>query len=237
MHIHWLQHVPFEGLGSIADWAEANGHTMQRVALYANDELPSVDEVQGVVVMGGPMGVHDHQQYPWLLPEQAFIQAVIAAGKPVLGICLGAQLIAMALGAQVSAGKTKEIGWWPVFSRQQASVSNAVVEWPTEQRVLHWHGDTFDCPDGAVSLAYSEVTAQQAFRYQQHVLALQFHLESTAESIQVLIGACRDELPYPDASQSISQVQTESQLKAGQRYIPACQAWLKALLDELFVIL
>lgn len=193
MNIHWLQHVPFEGLGAIEKWAGRMGHTLCCTRLFAGDPLPQQDAFEMLVVMGGPMGIYDEQEYPWLIQEKIFIKATISAGKPVLGICLGAQLLADVLGARVTANREKEIGWFPV-TRTDAVPSGLTGVLPESQTVFHWHGDTFDLPADAVHLYSSIGCHNQAFQYKDRVLALQFHLETTPESAVSLINNCRHEL-------------------------------------------
>jgi len=208
MNIHWLQHVPFEGLGTIEKWAERTGHTLSCTRLFDGDLLPHLDQFGMLVVMGGPMGIYDEQEYPWLTAEKSFIRATLDAGRPVLGICLGAQLIADVLGARVFANKQKEIGWFPV-TRTDAVPSGLEGVLPKNQTVFHWHGDTFDLPADAVHLYSSLACRNQAFLYKDRVLALQFHLETTSESAIPLIQNCRNEL-VPGLS-----IQTEREIIEG----------------------
>jgi len=136
------------------------------------------------------MGIHDDEQHPWLRAERTFIKDVIAQNKPVLGICLGAQLIADVLGSNVLKNEHKEIGFFPLSGNFDHEISNG---WKN-QTVFHWHGDTFDIPDGAVHLASSEATGNQAFLYKDNVLAVQFHLETTEESLLLLYDNAKDEI-------------------------------------------
>lgn len=208
MNIHWLQHVPFEGLGSIEKWAGKMGHTLSCTRLFAGDPLPQHNQFGMLVVMGGPMGIYDEKEYPWLITEKPFIRAAINAGMPVLGICLGAQLIADVLGARVSANTQKEIGWFTV-TRTDPIPDGLMGILPENQTVFHWHGDTFDLPAGAVHLYSSNVCRNQAFLYKDRVLALQFHLETALESAIPLIQNCRNELvPGPS-------IQTEQEIIDG----------------------
>ncbi len=192
MKLHWLQHVPFEGLGIIEEWAEANGFGITRTRLFAGEQLPEIGTFDWLVVMGGPMGIYDHVDHPWLVAEKQLIKNAIEAEKTVLGICLGAQLIADVLGAKVYAGPQKEIGWFPIQGL------NSFL--PKTLTAFHWHGDTFEIPEGASRLASSEACKNQGFIYNDRIVALQFHLETTPESMEALIENCAGELPNVDAA-------------------------------------
>jgi GMP synthase-like glutamine amidotransferase len=196
-NIHWLQHVPFEGLGSMEGWLLEQGYNLFCTRLWAGDPLPPVDSFEGLIVMGGPMGINDHGEYPWLPAEKKFLGEVVDRGTQVLGICLGAQLLADVLGAKVSANLEKEIGWFPVTRCDEVPDALSSVL-PDELTVFHWHGDTFALPEDAVCLYSSKACANQAFLYKNSVLGLQFHLETTRESAATLIDNCRAELvPAP----------------------------------------
>jgi GMP synthase (glutamine-hydrolysing) len=145
--------------------------------------------------MGGPMNIYEEKEYPWLAAEKRFIEKAIEKDKIVLGICLGAQLIADVLGARVVRNRYKEIGWFPVSLRPEGLASVPFQGFPDEFQALHWHGDTFSLPAGAAMLAESEACPAQAFSANDsRVLALQFHLESSVESVRALIRNCSNEL-------------------------------------------
>ena len=149
MNIHYLQHVPFEGLGSIEAWLKTGNHRLTDTRLYQNGPLPEMADFDWLIVMGGPMGVDDEDQYPWLKQEKQFIQQAIESGKIVLGICLGAQLIAAALGAKVYKNKNPEIGWFNIdrhIEAEKTILSSVIL---SQLEVFHWHGDTFDIPAGS----------------------------------------------------------------------------------------
>ncbi|MFN8628404.1 MAG: type 1 glutamine amidotransferase [Candidatus Binatia bacterium] len=194
MRIHYLQHVAFEGPGSIAAWAQRAGHQLTATRFHEAEHLPALEAVDWLVVMGGPMSVHDERAHPWLLQEKRFIEAAIAAGKTVLGICLGAQLIAQVLGARVYPNPVKEIGWFPVERTPQATATSVGAVLPARFEAFHWHGETFDLPADAVHLARSEACAQQAFVYRERVVALQFHLETTRTGVEDLSARCAAEI-------------------------------------------
>ena len=224
MNIHWLQHVPFEGLGAIGRWAGSKGHTLSCTRLFAGDPFPEQGEFGMLVVMGGPMGIYDDRAYPWLITEKSFIRTAINAGKPVLGICLGAQLIADVLGARVSANTQKEIGWFPI-TRTDSIPDGLMNILPENQTVFHWHGDTFDLPAHAVHLYASNTCRNQAFLYKGRVLALQFHLETTFESGILLIQNCRTELvPGPS-------IQTEQEIVDGIKRFAGINGTMDRILE------
>ncbi len=192
MRAHSLQHVSFEGLGSIETWLLHAGYEITRTMFYESARLPSPDEIDCLVIMGGPMSVNEEDRYPWLIAEKEFIRAVIKSNKPVLGICLGAQLIASATGGKVFPNPDKEIGWFPI--RSVATGDAAVFVFPDSVEVFHWHGETFSLPPGAVRIAESDGCQNQAFQIGNAVIGLQFHLETTPESARELVAHCRDEL-------------------------------------------
>jgi len=177
MHIHYLQHDHFEDLGYIGEWADSRNFTTSATRFDLNPELPSVDSFDWLVVLGGKMGVNDSAEFPWIADEIEFIKKVILSGKIVIGICLGSQLIAKALGAEVYKNKEQEIGFMPVFFNQNALNDIVFKHFPQKLNVMHMHFDVFDLPPGAINMAKSEVTPCQAFRYGKNVFALQFHFE------------------------------------------------------------
>ena len=192
MRAHYLQHVHFEGLGSIASWLQNKGYETTHTAFFDEPTLPEAKTIDFLIIMGGPMSVNDEPIYPWLVAEKAFIREVIAFGKPVLGICLGAQLIASAMGAKIYPNPQKEIGWFPIEAVHTDKKDTFVF--PTFFEVFHWHGETFDLPSGANLLASSSGCKNQAFQLGKNVMGLQFHLEMTADSVKEIISHSRDEL-------------------------------------------
>lgn len=194
MKIHYLQHVSFEGLASIEPWAKSKGHSLSATRFYNNEPLPNVEDIDWLVIMGGPMNIYEESKYPWLAQEKRFIEQAIENEKIILGICLGSQLIADALGAKVFPNQDKEIGWFPIELTSEAQISQVSNFLPNQFTVFHWHGDTFDLPDGATRIAKSEGCQNQAFIYGEKVIALQFHLESTKGSVQEIIENCADEI-------------------------------------------
>ena len=206
MRVHYLQHVPFEGLGAIEGYMREKGHELSCTRLFAGETLPAVDSFDWLIVMGGPMGIYDEDQYPWLADEKVCIGQAIRAGKTVLGVCLGAQLIADVLRARVYFGGHREIGWFDITRAAEAEQTTLSKALPEKTEVFHWHGDTFDIPEGAVRLAESAACKNQGFVYGNRVVALQFHLETTPESAAALVGNCRAELDGSDFVQSEEEI-------------------------------
>jgi GMP synthase-like glutamine amidotransferase len=194
MRIHYLQHVPFEDLGNIAPWALAEGHSLAGTQLYAGQPLPKPDDFDWLIILGGPMNVYEHDRYPWLPAEKALISAAIGAEKRLLGICLGAQLIADVLGGPVTRSPQREIGWFPVSLTAEGRHSRLLTGFRERFVPFHWHGDTFAIPPGATHLARSDACPNQAFQFGPHVLGLQFHLEYSYASVASMLKDCGDEL-------------------------------------------
>jgi GMP synthase-like glutamine amidotransferase len=188
--IHYLQHVAFEGLGTIQDWAVAKNALLTPTLLFEPHVFPLIDAFDWLIIMGGPMGVYDEAAFTWLKPEKRFIEAAINAGKTVIGVCLGAQLIASALGARIFPNRVKEIGWFPINWKDAALSLPCLSMMPKTLDVFHWHGDTFDLPHGAVHLARSAACENQAFAIGDKVFGFQFHLEVKPENVREMIAHC-----------------------------------------------
>jgi GMP synthase (glutamine-hydrolysing) len=179
-----LQHISCEPPGVFADVLAAHGIGIQTVELDEGDQLPDWREPDLLVVMGGPMGVYDEAEHPWLAAEKRWIAAAVRAGKPYFGVCLGAQLLAASLGARVWAGAAPEVGVLPVFLTVEGRADPVLSELGPQLHALQWHGDTFAVPAGAVSLASSAAYPQQAMRFGTAAYAVQFHLEVTDEMFE-----------------------------------------------------
>lgn len=206
MRVHYLQHVSFEGLGSIENWVAENQYQLSVTQFYKADwQLPTINDVDFLIVMGGPMGVYDYVEFPFLTEEKAFIKEFIRAGKRVLGVCLGAQLIAAALGKEVYPnGGLKEIGWMPI---NKVGDSPIFKDFPESVNVLHWHGDTFDLPGGAELIYSTDACRSQAFVIDNRVVGLQFHFEANQESLTAFTQNCKAEIEANLGQETIQSIE------------------------------
>ncbi|HEU4725392.1 MAG TPA: type 1 glutamine amidotransferase [Candidatus Eisenbacteria bacterium] len=239
MRIRALQHVASEGPGSLVAWAKARGHSLETTRLDRGEPLPAVDAFDLLVVLGGPMSANDEAIHPWLVGEKRLIGETIQTDRRVLGICLGAQVVASALGRRVERMASSEIGWYPVRLRREAARSRTFEGMPATFTPLHWHGETFELPSGAIHLAESDHCANQAFEIEFDggpsrggalVLALQFHLEATAESVGAMLDAEEICAAGPDAGAPIPR--REDLLGAPARFA-AVYPLLERVLDRL----
>lgn len=228
MKAHYLQHVSFEGLGAIEPWLIDNDYSITTTRLYENQPLPEIGDINLLIIMGGPMSVNDELLHPWLAEEKEFIRKAINADIPILGICLGAQLIASALGAQIYRNPEKEIGW---FSITGLPFFGNTFQFPDQIEAFHWHGETFDLPQKAIHLAKSKVCENQAFQIGRKIIGLQFHLETTQESARLLVENCGNELINGKFIQSAEDILSANKQKysdANQvmnnvlKYLAAC---------------
>jgi len=225
MNIHWIQHVPFEGLGNIEEWVSANNHTLTCTRQYNNEQLPSLASFDLLIVMGGSMGVYDTNKYPWLEEELTYIKSATDSNKPILGICLGSQFIAAALGAKVYPSPTKEIGWFPL--NINSNIFNFDTPSPT---VFHWHGDTFDLPNNAQLIASTTEVPNQAFIIGNKIIGLQFHLEQTAETIEEMVINCGHEL-----TEGGTKVQTTTEIINEKAHFKTNRKAMFGILDFLLI--
>lgn len=227
MKLHALYHVPFEDVGTIAHWARDRGHELVASNLYADDLPPDPAAYDLLLVMGGPMSVTEEEQYPWLKAEKDAIRAALDAGKGVLGVCLGAQLLAEVLGGRVTTNPAKEIGWFEVGLTPEGAAHPLFAGFPAAFPAFHWHGDTFSIPPGATRAAFSEACANQAFVKGDRVAGLQFHLETGPPNMANLIKHCRHELvPEPF-------IQTDKDMHNNRPSFPGLKERLYTLMDNL----
>ncbi len=223
-----IQHVTFEDLGSFSEVLHQRGYTVRWIDAPMADwtqQRAAAEQAEVLIVLGGPIGVYEIESYPFLRTEIEILQQRLAANRPTLGICLGAQLLAAALGAAVYPAPTKEIGWQPVQWTVAGAASPLAELGDTP--VLHWHGDTFDLPEGAQYLASTEVCANQAFAHGAS-LALQFHPEVTAAGLERwLVGHTHEIAHTPGVSvQQLRQDNAQhgpALVARGQRFF---QRWL-----------
>ena len=241
IRIHALFHTNYEDLSFIKQWATNYNHMLTITRSYNNDLLPEHDSFDWLIVMGGPMSVHDEEEYPWLIAEKHLIRQAIDTGKTVIGICLGAQLIAHCLGANVQPANVKEIGWLPIRLTTEGQSHPLLQDLPKQDfTVFHFHGDGFDCPQGATATATSEAWANQGFIYQtsQHkalgtwVMGWQCHFEVTKESLAKMVINGNDAIQsglinYPETVQSAAEIIARS-----DQYIADNNAKLAAILGR-----
>jgi len=228
MRIHCIQHVEHESPGSIASWIRENEHSLTVTHTYDSEPFPDVSDFDWLLILGGPMGTSDEKEFSWLVPEKKLIEQTIQSNKKILGICLGAQLIADVLGAKVYKNDLKEIGWHPIILTAQGRKSGLFRNFPAKEYVFQWHGDTFDLPEDAQLLATSEACKNQAFLYHQQILGLQFHLEFTISIVKQLISKSSDELgegPY---------IQTKEEMLSHHRNFIQSNLSMYRLLDAFY---
>ena len=227
MRLLLLQHDPLDGPGSLTEWAAARGHTIFTCLICRGDPLPPVGSFDLLVSLGGPMGAYDEEKHPWLAAEKEYLRQAVAAGKKILGLCLGCQLLADALGGKAFRHSCKEFGWQPI------EPTTAGGEWFGAQGTFHafqWHGDTYTLPPGAVQLARNEASEQQAFLMKgptgDQVLGLQFHLEWTERM-------AREALAEPGVAPPPSpSVQTPGEILADPTLFDSAKKRFFALLDR-----
>jgi GMP synthase-like glutamine amidotransferase len=210
IRVHSIQHVEFETPAYFMQLIQKyNLPYTTSIAGNAN-YLPSQDSFDLLILMGGPMNVDETDTYDWLADEKKFILDSIKKGKKIIGVCLGAQLIASCLNAKVKKNEFKEIGWFPVFKTPEAADHQIFSGLPDSFMTFHWHGDTFQIPQNCIRLAASAACSNQAFVYKDKVVGLQFHSEVTLESIGALIDNCRSELTEEKYIQTENEIIAQS---------------------------
>lgn len=228
MRVHYLQHASFEGMNCLRNWFTQNNHSITGTHLYREDILPSINDFDWLVILGGPMSVHCSDKHPWLLAEKKLIKQAIDNKKNVLGICLGAQLIADALGATVQKNAQKEIGWFPIERDDEIEETFLKGIFPQTLNMFHWHGDTFSIPKNAKKIASSKACANQGFVYGDHVVALQCHPETTPQFIEYLARAGTDEL-----AESSPYIQSAEQLFVDDQTYKNINTVMSAILERM----
>ncbi len=227
LRIHCFQHVDYEDLGCIKDWCKAKGHLITYTKFYKRESLPRITDFDWLIVMGGPMGVHDDETYSWLSHEKKAIEVAIEQNKTVIGICLGSQLIAEILGAKVYKDWNKEIGWFDVMLTEQGKNEYVTRGIQSTLKVFHWHGDIFDLPQNVKHLFFSEACRNQAFLYRDKVLGLQFHFEVSGKSIRAMIKKGKHELTGE------RYVQSEKEMLSLNKNVESANSSIFQILDNL----
>lgn len=225
MNIHYLQHAAGEGPGEIANWAASRGHKLTGTHWYRGDAAPDTAGIDLLVILGGGMNINEHRVHPWLVPEKRLIAGVIGQEKPVLGVCLGAQLIADVMGGKVYQNAQYEIGWFPIRMLEAARENPLFAQFPGEITALSWHEDTFDLPPGATLVASSEACRNQGFVCNENVVGLQFHIEVRPEDVRTFVQG--ETGPLPEGK----YVQSFEEILAGDPHIQKVHPVLWELLD------
>lgn len=227
MRVHYLQHIDVENLAGLESMFRSRGHLISSSRLFESPNLPEPGDFDALIAMGGSMSVNDEAEFPWLVQEKRLVRRTIEEGKPTLGVCLGAQLMASSMGARVYPNAEREIGWFPVLGAAQSDP--ALFAFPPSLTAFHWHGETFDMPPGATRLASSEACPNQAFQIGRRAIGLQFHLETTPESARTLVENFEDELrPGPFVQDGRTILSTGAEAYEGMAVL------LERLLDYLF---
>lgn len=219
MRIDVLQHVACEGPAAIADWVEQRGHQVVVHQLYAGDPVPDAAALDFLVILGGPMSVNDCAPN-WIAEERRCIHDALAGDTPVFGVCLGAQQIAKTLGADVVAGQ-KEVGWFPI-----RRVSSVLPFLPETMTPLHWHGETFELPEGAIHLFESKACVNQGFVYHDQAIGLQFHMEATKASVESLLIHDRDYIDDSPHVQTAEEIGAHAVAERNEQTLFALLDWL-----------
>ncbi|MGI9264966.1 MAG: type 1 glutamine amidotransferase [Gammaproteobacteria bacterium] len=205
MRIHLFQHVEYNDRAFIPEWAAEQGHELIRVMVPQVSRLPDADDIDALIIAGGPMSVWDVRQHAWLSQEKELLSELLGQDKPVLGICLGAQMIAEHLGATVKPSKHLNIGWYPIVLNPLISTTWITDVLPGQFRSFFWHGDDFELPADAVPLATARSEASQGFVWQRSI-GLQFHLEATPEWARHLVTRDGDQLVSGPGVQSAETI-------------------------------
>lgn len=233
MRVLILQHSPAAGPGRISQWLLERATAVHICHLYAQARIPRLDSFDLLIALGGPMSVHDEPQIPWLGAEKRLIRKALSAGKRVLGIGLGGQLLAQALGAEVHTSASREIGWWPVEKYPHAQGSPLGLALPERLMAFHWHGESFELPKGALPLYRSAACANQGFIWQERAIALQCLMQSDWHSIEALLQARPKAWLNAEHQARPDTVEDDQAIRAGIPHCSGLAPTLFRLLDYL----
>ncbi|MBN1415189.1 MAG: type 1 glutamine amidotransferase [Bacteroidales bacterium] len=212
LKIHCFQHVDFEDPGCIETWIKKTGTFLTYTRFFQNYTIPEPEDYDCLIIMGGPMSVYNDDKYSWLTEEKNAIKKSIEKEKTVIGICLGAQLIADALGAEVYKNPEKELGWFDITLEDDARNNDLFGNDLKTIKTFHWHSETFNLPSGAKRLASSRACENQAFLYKKNVLGLQFHLEVTEICLKAMLENGRNEITEGNYTQSETEILSQQNL-------------------------
>ena len=228
MRVVVFQHLACEHPGIWRDFLREDGADVTTVELDAGDAIPTLDGADALLVFGGPMNVDEHDRFPWLAPERAAIREAALGGLPILGVCLGGQLLARALGAPVTLNPLPEVGLLDVELTDAGTADPLFAGWPGRAPVVQWHSDTFALPEHATLLATSGACRHQAFRFGAHAYGLQFHPEVTADMVDEWAGVPE----YAEAMRRMSGAAAGSPFAAVPSSAPALAARARLLYDN-----
>jgi len=209
-----FQNEECEHLGVFSKILNENNISYQYIKLYEEEEIPNLNDYSAIIILGGPMNVYEERKYPFLKKENSSIKEALKINKPMLGICLGAQIIARAAGAKVYPAKRKEIGWFTIDLTIEGKKNEVFKSLERQLTVFQWHGDTFDMPTGSNKLVTSNLIPNQAFSIGKTTYALQFHLEVTKQMISEWVNRYADEL-----ASLKEEVDTDKMMKYSEHYI------------------
>ncbi len=225
MRIHCIRHEPFEGLAEIESWIKSNNHHLTYTRTYLHQRYPDEITFDMLIIMGGMASVYEKKDHPWIASEKKFIKKVLDSQKKIIAICFGAQILAEVLGAKVYPNKFKEIGWYPVHFN--TNILYGFSAFPEQMHVFHWHGDTFDLPEGALRIASSEITKNQGFVVGNKIIALQFHLEMNQSALKKIVKALGNQLCINE-----KYIQPAQVIMNQPEYMTSCNKLLYQLLDR-----
>ncbi len=229
MRLHSFQHIPFEDPAGIARWAAMQKIPMTHTHWYKGESPPPMDSFDALIIMGGPMNIYEDHLHPWLAEERKFINQAVASGKKAIGVCLGAQFLADALGGRVTQNAQKELGWFPVEFTPEFQKVSWLAPVPQELTVCHWHGDTFSLPQEAILMGSSKACVHQGFVWRKQVLGFQFHIELSAGDLARIPEDFISEFPAGPWVQPVRQIISDAIL-----YECDCQKFLFQTLDKFF---